>query len=332
MPRKRLLPLARPKCALSSLVALCLAACSSGDPAGTDLGPGHGDGGPDDDTDGGGDGVPEALFILQPAHRAGAGWPQDFTGYSLLVCNPSFTAADLASIRADLPGAVLLAYTNIHDIPIGLHPGNPYFEALEAAFDSSLCVTDLATGNVVRVYGYAGTPGSGYPHCVLRVASAEILVAFHRDVTMAAGWDGFYVDCCNLLYPDWRRATLLSQTTTFDCDGDGVADTIEKLENQYASNRPYFTRRLRQELGPDVILVGNSGGALADINLNGITLEGVGDRFTVEEARTYFAQQEAVSRDPFTAVLWATTDLSRGPSRALAGEIPGACYGVVDDG
>ena len=116
----------------------------------------------------------------------------------------------------------------------------------------------------------------------------------------------------------------------FDCDGDGIADSIGKVEAQYAQYRPVFTQRLRQELGTAKILVGNAGGPLGDPSLHGITLEGVGVRFTVEQARGYLAEQEGLGFAPFTAVLWATTDPSRVPSRELAAEFHGAHFGVLD--
>lgn len=321
------LPLARRSCALLGLFAFSVAGCLS--PAQRyPLGPQVP--GPDPDPAPDSVAAPEAYFTLHGSDVRGEGWPEDFARFSLFVCDPSLPPETIAQIRADLPGVVLLAYSNVQDVPLGFYPGNPYYAALDAAFDSSLCLSDLQNGGVVRVQGYTGVPGSGMPQYVLRDASIEVLAAFHRDVTMAKDWDGMYLDQCNAAYPNWRVDAVLDQTASFDADGDGAADRIEDVAAQYAANRPLYTQRLREEVGDAVILVANSGGALGDPALHGITLEGVGDRFTVEQARGHFAGQEAVSRTPFTAVLWATTPASDAPSRALAGEIPGAYWGFID--
>jgi len=310
---------------LFSLAALCIAGCLAGS---TDDGPAAPDDPPDDDLLP--EPVPEAFFVFHGADLDSPGWPGDYARYSLFVCTPTLPAAEVAEIRAARPDARLLAYTNTQDIPLGRNPGSPYYDALTAAFDSSLCVIDLTTGDVLRLQGYTGVPGSGVPHWVPRTESIEVLVAFHRDVTMAAGFDGLYVDQCNAAYPPWRQALLDSLTSAFDADGDGLADRVEDVVSMYAAGRPVLTRRLREVLGEDALLIANSGGALADPELQGITLEGVGDRFTVQQARSFLAQQEAVGRPPFTAVLWATTAASEGPSRTVAGEFPGVHYGVID--
>lgn len=273
--------------------------------------------------------VPEAYFILHAADVRAEDWPQAYERYDLLVCSPSIPAETVARIRADLPEAVLLAYWNSQDLPLGNHTGNPYWDAFEAVFDSSLCLTNLDTGGMVRVQGYDGTPGSGLPQYVFRPEIIEIVVAFHRDVTMAAGWDGMYLDQTNAVYPNWRRATVLAQTTNFDVDGDGLADRIDDVAAQWAANRPLYTQRLREVLGGSVCLVANSGGALGDPALNGITLEGVGSRFTADEGRSHLIGQRAVSMAPFTAVLWATTPESSEPSRLVAEEFPGVHWGYV---
>lgn len=272
-------------------------------------------------------GVPEAYFTLDGSDLRSAAWPQEYDQYSLFVCTPSISADEVATIHRDIPGSIALAYTNIADIALGEFPGNPYNDALTAAFDSTFCVIDLWTDQVVHMETESGV---GYPHFVIRQESADVLVAFHRDVTMLAGWDGLYVDQCEASYPPWRARSLTDNNPVFDATGDGVMDTIEDVEQQYATWRPYYTQRLRQALGNAVILVGNSGGALADPTLNGITLEGVGTRFTIPQAAAALLGQRDVSRMPFLAALWVTTDGSRAPSLALAQEIAGVHYGTVE--
>jgi hypothetical protein len=274
--------------------------------------------------------APEAFFVLHGTDIRGVGFPEDYLHYRIFVCDPSLSPFDVAEVRRRIPGAVLLAYTNTQDVPLGFHLGNPYYNALAAVFDSSLCVRDLTTGNVVRQYAATSVPGSGMPHYIVQETTAEILVAFHRDVTMLVDFDGLYLDQSNALYPPWRRAMLEALPGPFDSNGDGLADSVPAAQFQYREWRRYFTTRLREELGPDAVVIGNSGGAMVDANLNGITLEGVGDRFTIAQAKSHMLGQKAVSTAPFFGVFWATTLASEQPSRALAVEIPGVHYGVID--
>lgn len=279
-------------------------------------------GGKSDDTLG----VPEAYFTLDGPTLRSAGWPADFRKYSVFVCSPSFTVEDVSKIHQDIPGAIALAYTNIADIPLGAFPDSPYWQDLEAVFDTTFCVMDLVAHHVIRM---ADESGTGYPHWVPRQESADVLVAFHHDVTMAAGWDGFYIDQCEAHYPPWRLQKLAEATTAYDANGDGSPDTPEQVVAQYDTWRPYLVQRLREVMGNDAVLIANSGGPLGDANLNGICLEGVGTRFTPQEARSALLGQRDVSRMPFVAALWITTDGSRQPSLELAREIPGVHYGTV---
>ena len=109
-------------------------------------------------------------------------------------------------------------------------------------------------------------------------------------------------------------------------------DIPEEIQDIYRTWRPYYTEQLRAAIGEDLLLVGNSGGPLVDPHLNGITLEGVGDRFEVLTARGYFHDQAAVSHSPFMAVAWATTVASEAPSWELAPEVPGLHYGYIITG
>jgi hypothetical protein len=273
--------------------------------------------------------LPSAYFTLEALDILGTGWPDDYAGYDLFVCNPSIPAARITQARQARPDATFLGYTNVTDLHIRNFPGNPYWNAMEVAFDSTRCVVDLDTGNVVRIYGNTGEPGSGVPYFVMQQEQAEILVAFHRDVTLAAGFDGLYVDNCTAVIPNWRYEDLLEAASSIDYNGDQVADDPTGVPGLYSTWRPYYTQRLREEVGDAVLLVGNAGGALADPALNGITLEGVGDRFPVEVARSHFEAQEAVALAPFLGVAWVTTPASEGPTRGLVPEIPGLYYGVL---
>ena len=292
----------------------------------------------DDGGSGGGDGelpptpVERALFILSATDIRTEGWQTRYAGYDVFVVSAGMSASDVALVRDEFPDCRLLAYTNAQDVPIGLHSSNSYYQALEAAFDSSLCIRDLDTDKVVRIYGAVpGVPGAGTPAYVMDRDSADALVAFLRDVTMPTGWDGLYVDQCTQTWANWRLDALTELTGNFDINHDGMGDRLPSVRTQYETWRPYFTERLREELGSDVVIIGNSGGALADPSLNGITLEGVGSRFTVEEAELALSGARAATGHPFLAVLWATTVESETPSLELAGSLDGVHYGELDE-
>lgn len=312
---------------LSGLLLFCVAGCLTGpasrpdaDSPGSDAVPGDPEVAPL---------TPEALFILQGADLRTPAWPQQYSGYSLFVCNPSLSADDVETIRRDVPRATVLAYVNLQDLRYHQSPESPYWSAFGDVFDSTQCVRDRPTGRVLRVQGYTGAAGSGLPHAIPHPRNLEILVRFHADVTMAAGFDGLYLDQSNKVYPPWRRAAVQSQSSNFDCDADGFADTVDQLAEKWASGRAVLTYRLRQELGSSAILIANSGGALGDPNLNGITLEGVGKRFTLAQARDFLLAQKLVSRTPFLAVGWVTSAESAVPTQTLVSQVPGTHYGRV---
>jgi len=270
-----------------------------------------------------------ALFLLQSETLRRADWPEAFSNYQLFVCNPGMTAEDLVIVRRDIPGALCLAYTSAQDVPLDLYTGNPYYDALAAMFPEEYCITDLNTDEIVRIYGY-GTPYAT-PCFIMHQQTADALVEFHRVVTMAVPWDGFYIDQCNKVFPNHRKLTLQSITDRFDIDNNDIKDSIALLDTRYAQWRPYFTAKMRATF-PGKRIIANSGGQLDDPALNGITLEGVGDRFTVNQARGYVLSQKAVSAPPFLGILWKTTDQSEQGTLLLSDELVGVYYGVIDLG
>jgi hypothetical protein len=316
-----LLQIAGARGQLWALLAVACCACSQGWP-------------PTEPEPGGGDGpapvqeLTRAFFILQHTDLSSAGWPDAFQDYRIFVCNPSLKAQHLEAVRRDIEDPILLAYMNVQDISIGIYPNDTYYQALTAAFNDSLCIRNLATGELFSFY--TDTGGANVPAFIIRQPSADVLVEFHRTVTMANDWDGIYIDLCTREFPLYRQVALLEGAPSFDFDGDGEADSLLELLDAYRAGRAYFTARLRETFGASFVLVGNSGGSLDDPALNGITLEGVGDGVvTVEQARNHLLGQQQVGVEPFTAVLWATTVLSAGPSLELCREMPGLAYGVL---
>jgi len=93
-------------------------------------------------------------------------------------------------------------------------------------------------------------------------------------------------------YPDGTR---------FDADGDGRADSVAQIEAMYAQNAPRFSSALRDALGARALLIANTGGALVDAALNGITIEACDDEAQCAE---WFAAQAAVAHAPPLSVVW----------------------------
>lgn len=282
----------------------------------------------DDDKKGAPIGIPSAYFTLQGTDLRSADWPEAYSGYELFVCNPSLDANAMAQARADRPDAVFLAYTSVADAHIGLYSENPYWAAFEAALDSTHCVYDMWNDRVIRM-GTSDDPLYRIPYYVMHKEAADILVAFHRDVTLASGFDGLYLDNCTQVVPPYRFARMYEQANKVDVNGDRFQDSQSEILQIYATWRPYYTTQLRDAIGDERVMIGNAGGALADASLNGITLEGVGDRFEVETARTYFLDARDAGRTPFLAVAWATTPDSETPCLDLAPQIEGLHYGHI---
>jgi hypothetical protein len=145
---------------------------------------------------------------------------------------------------------------------------------------------------------------------------------------MAAGWTGS-LDQSHQEYPWWRKPIVQAQSSSFDVDADGIADTIDQLSTKYVVGRVILTSRLRQVLGNSVYLVANSGGPLMDPNLNGIAIEGVGKKWTVAQARGFLEAERSIGRSPFIAAGWVTSVECVDPTRQLARQVPGTCYGRV---
>ena len=56
--------------------------------------------------------LPGALYYkLNAGDVGGKLWPESFLKYSVLVADPGLTAAMIATIRKDLPGRKIVAYT-----------------------------------------------------------------------------------------------------------------------------------------------------------------------------------------------------------------------------
>ena len=233
--------------------------------------------------------TPAAYFLLTFDMLRAPDWPAAYANYSLFITSPTFFSSDLvAKVHQDVPGSKVLAYFDSVSVPlkIGCSTGSPmgnlpiqrrlpddpdgYYKQLRAGFNTSWLLRS-ADGKLEPLCPFPGL--AGY---VLMQESADYLAKFHRDVTMARGFDGVYLDMLTDDYwvapqPPWGPSNL--NVTQFDCDGDGRTNTVKDVQSQWKGWRPYFVQRMREAIGPDAILIGNSAGAMSLPQLNGVTIE-----------------------------------------------------------
>ena len=98
----------------------------------------------------------------------------------------------------------------------------------------------------------------------------------------------------------------LCQELHYDCDGDGKPNTDEELQTQWKSWRPYLVAQVRAALGPDAILIGNTGGAMSLPGLNGITIEMEWCGTDAELCLDAVEGSRAVAHQPCVDVFWLT--------------------------
>ena len=84
---------------------------------------------------------------------------------------------------------------------------------------------------------------------------------------------------------------------------DGQPDSQAAMKAQYDKWRPAFSAGLRAALGPDALMIANSGSGIADPALNGLTIE---DQECSGEGQSaaWFEAQAAVAHAPPIGVLW----------------------------
>jgi hypothetical protein len=198
-----------------------------------------------------------------PMHRAGAwfrvdfdtlkdpAWPSQWLNYSLLVCTPRFSEAQLRQIKRDVPGAKLLAYFDTQfamiDKGCASSGNSEYYQAVNRYFKPEWAITDLRTGLPVCLQphkGWAETRPAGF---VVTPQSADAMARYHREVTFgnASSWDGLYLDDSQTVYNEVFAQIITAQTSLFDIDGDGKADNVSDINAQYMAYRPYFFAKLR---------------------------------------------------------------------------------------
>ena len=220
-----------------------------------------------------------ASFRLGLDDLTGPDWPARFRNYSLFVCSPRFEERHLQQVRRDIPGAKLIAYFDTQfamiDKGCASSGGTGYYKAFNRYFKPEWAITDLGTGLPVCLQskrGWAGTQPAGW---VAFPAAVDAVAKYHKEVTFNASWDGMYLDDAGSTY-NRRFASLVEDASggNFDIDGDGQADSLATMLAQWQAFRPYLFLKLREIVGPQGLLLANSGLPHApDPSLNGITLE-----------------------------------------------------------
>jgi len=203
----------------------------------------------------------------------------------VFVAQPvNMTAQDVQKIKANVPGAIVLAYWCLDCIPIrpadaslcpccsghvmGDKPGrncstsyhcaeaSAYQSLVNAAFPPALARNQLfPNGSSAATCIY---PGQAYyvPCAASVTALAEMLAV----VVAQAGFDGVYID--NYIDPDNFNPPNDPPGLQFDYNGDGSPDTREQVIEQYRQHAPAFTAALRRLLPAPSVLLGNAAGAL----------------------------------------------------------------------
>jgi len=248
--------------------------------------------------------VTQAFFIAQGDHARldAEGRKALFGEMDLIVCNPGLGDGYIAAIREYAkPGARLLAYDNLTIWQATTYDG-PYWQAKQAAVKPVL-------------YTEALVPGYPYPFYRLDAQTAHRLAAFHESVTMTKGapghdgFDGLYFDDNHHRMPAHKYEILR------DVIG---ARKAKEFHLDWIEGKLVLTSVLRNRLDPGTILIANTGGGSVDPNLNGITLEGVGDRFPTVQALGMFMSHRTNNPHEPIGVCWKTTHESEAMSDAVA--------------
>ena len=246
----------------------------------------------------------------------------------------NMTADKIAKVKRDVPGSSVLAYFDFGDLPLahsaecpfckshimGDRPGrncsttyrcgpSPFLSALQKTFPPRLAVHDITDG----LPGVMLESYPGLAKYIWNKESAPLLAKFLGDWLTTNGFDGLYMD--GYAQPnrvDFHQCTLkeegcqsfMKPNRSYDIDGDGVADSSDKIYESYFAWAPAFVAMMRARLGPGRVMLANSAGAVSDTSLSGITIE-------MEEqpnADALNAQQAATSAAGGTpvSVVWLT--------------------------
>jgi hypothetical protein len=201
----------------------------------------------------------------------------------VIVAQPiNISRADVQKLKANVPGALVLAYWCLNCIPI--RPADPalcpcctghimgdkpnrncstsyhcsessaYQTLINGAFPAALARNQLfPNGSSAATCIY---PGQAY--YIPCAASVKTLVPMLASIVVEAGFDGVYID--NYIHPDSFSPPHDPPGLLFDYDGDGVPETRDEAIAQYRHFAPVFAATLRNLLPEGSILLGNAAG------------------------------------------------------------------------
>jgi hypothetical protein len=229
---------------------------------------------------------------------------EELKAYKVITVNAGMSKAARTKIQTVLKGRPMLGYAGVTDTNLYQGWDNDFQKRMEAIVPKRFLVTNLDTGKPHPIW--PGNPPLN--HIVLTQTSADLLVKAYTEVAMADGWSGLFIDQ-HYPPPVPRSYRIRSEIDTkrLDIDGDGKQDTWQKWQALYAKWRPYFTEQFRKA-NPQAIVITNSAISrlspstpwygLIDPNINGVTMESVGNILPYTEAMTWFQSQFAVSQYP----------------------------------
>eukprot|EP00039_Didymoeca_costata_P011662 m.164796 g.164796 ORF g.164796 m.164796 type:complete len:349 (+) comp15247_c2_seq1:192-1238(+) len=226
-----------------------------------------------------------AYFMLNEKDIQSNNFTERFSNYSLFVAPLSLSADDINKVHTLLPHAKVIGYYGFSYIVVGgcspnctftpdrcnqtLWPGEQYF-------NKAWALTDLNTNLPICVEPwYPPQQRRPWNQMIPMKESVDAVVAYMKNIEFAnKKWDGIYMDDFFSMYPPEWKAHITTVTTLFDIDGDGIADSFDKLNAQWMAWRPYLTAQMRNAIGDDKLFIANTGVPhIADAALNGITIE-----------------------------------------------------------
>jgi hypothetical protein len=257
-----------------------------------------------------------AFYILQDSHARDSQWlANEAPKYTVFICNPNMSATKLKTVRnaaasPEKGPIVMLAATSAWTVEIDAFNG-AYWDSLESYFPQELLLRETNTRKIIR--GWCNNDSTRCTSAyIMQPQSAAALAKFHAEITMThSDYDGIYIDMLGVLDGLEDQPWLINRVNAqvddrngIDFDGDNVADSWETINKSLRSNGLLFTELLRKFSPEGTIIIGNAEDQPADPSLNGITLESVGDRFSVSEAMRLFYSQRRVSEKPYLSVAY----------------------------
>lgn len=286
----------------------------------------------------------KALFTYQPDDYLNDGFQSmKAENFDMIVAHPGLGILNWIGLREAFPTSVILMYWNIQELNIGngriSYPANGFYQA-----HTNAAMT--VSGRFMR------TNMSGSLHALPAIATAaaseciitkEVALAvtpiisgnmkgLYNNISGRFHFDGVYIDMCTPEWPSWKWAVLsnwIASGFTVDWNGDAVHDSsFSNLMTQYAQGTAWTISGLRTAVDANKFILANTGGAYFHPELNGITIENVGDRFSFAEADTCYYGQDAVRvRGQNMHVAWAINAVSSGLIKNYCAARPTVAYG-----